>query len=205
MQRDLYPGKQEKAIHQPLHPAPPSARPPRMARRQQAPGRVFRRTTYRRAFIEGLILYACYVGITALPVTLWPASWIGVVLLLLLLLRFAPPVWATLRIRSTRRERLSRRFLILGPLLALACTLLDTLGLLFLGNRAAIMGITAPLIKRLMQSGPTHLSVGAFLLGIGQTLGILLVLYTIAVVCTRLAQGGFLRFTMPAGKGRVTL
>ena len=29
--------------------------------------------------------------------------------------------------------------------------------------------------------------------------------YMLAVVCTRLANGGFLRFTMPAGKGRVTL
>jgi hypothetical protein len=34
---------------------------------------------------------------------------------------------------------------------------------------------------------------------------VLLVYYTIAVVCTRLANGGFMRFTMPAGNGRVTL
>jgi hypothetical protein len=29
--------------------------------------------------------------------------------------------------------------------------------------------------------------------------------FTLTVVCTRLAQGGFLRFTMPAGGNRVTL
>jgi hypothetical protein len=166
---------------------------------------VFRRVTYRRGFIEGLILYACYVMITALPATLWPAGWIGVVLFLLLLLRFAPPVWATLRIVSTRRERLSRRFLILGPALALACTVLDTCGLLFLGDRTALVGVTGPVILRLAQGGPAHLAVSGFFGGIGQTLGILLVFYAVAVVCTRLAQGGFLRFTMPAGKGRVTL
>jgi len=186
--------------------APPAAQPPYPARRRvQTPGRLFRRTSYRRGFVEGLILYACYIMLTTIPSAFWPASGIALVFLLLVLLRFAPPVWATLRIRSTRRERLSRRFLLLGPALALACALLDTLGLLFLGDRTALVGATSPLILRFFQSGPEHLAISVFLTGIGETLGVLLVLYTVAVICTRLAQGGFLRFTMPAGKGRVTL
>jgi hypothetical protein len=37
------------------------------------------------------------------------------------------------------------------------------------------------------------------------TAALLFALFTLAVVCTRLAQGGFLRFTMPAGGNRVTL
>ena len=38
-----------------------------------------------------------------------------------------------------------------------------------------------------------------------ERLVIFAIYYTITVVCTRLVNGGFMRFTMPAGNGRVTL
>jgi hypothetical protein len=48
-------------------------------------------------------------------------------------------------------------------------------------------------------------SPGDFARGEAILLFALVVYFTIAVVCTRLANGGFMRFTMPAGNGRVTL
>ena len=62
-----------------------------------------------------------------------------------------------------------------------------------------------PDLTRFTASGAAHLSPLAFLVDSLGQLGLLAVYFTIAVVCTRLANGGFLRFTMPAGDGRVTL
>jgi hypothetical protein len=62
-----------------------------------------------------------------------------------------------------------------------------------------------PVISRLINSGPNHLSLLDFCFYELRTAIILFTFYTIAVVCTRLAGGGFLRFTMPAGENRVTL
>ena len=55
-----------------------------------------------------------------------------------------------------------------------------------------------PALGRFFASGPTHLTPQAFILGLLGGYFLLLVYYTIAVVLTRLANGGFLRFTMPA-------
>ena len=63
----------------------------------------------------------------------------------------------------------------------------------------------SPDIVRFGASGSTHLAITDFLVSMLARLVIFAVYYTIAVVCTRLANGGFMRFTMPAGKGRVTL
>ena len=58
---------------------------------------------------------------------------------------------------------------------------------------------------RIFASGVHHLSVAGLVVYELKTASLLLAIFTIAVVCTRLAQGGFLRFTMPAGGNRVTL
>jgi hypothetical protein len=62
-----------------------------------------------------------------------------------------------------------------------------------------------PDLLRFGAHGAEALSPFSFLVGEGVTFVLLAIYFTIAVVCTRLANGGFLRFTMPAGDGRVTL
>jgi hypothetical protein len=62
-----------------------------------------------------------------------------------------------------------------------------------------------PIIARFSASGARHLSLSDFAIYELRTAITLLALYTIVVVCTRLAGGGFLKFTMPAGGNRVTL
>jgi hypothetical protein len=62
-----------------------------------------------------------------------------------------------------------------------------------------------PALYRFFVSGPNHLSPLDFGLYALRDLALLLAFHTLTVVCTRLAQGGFLRFTMPAGRNRVTL
>jgi hypothetical protein len=58
---------------------------------------------------------------------------------------------------------------------------------------------------RLFISGPNHLSFADLGIYELRSAALLLSFFTLTVVCTRLAMGGFLRFTMPTGKGRVTL
>jgi len=57
----------------------------------------------------------------------------------------------------------------------------------------------------LFVGGAHHLSVAGMVVYELKTASLLLAIFTIAVVCTRRAQGGFLCFTMPAGGNRVTL
>ena len=169
---------------------------------------MFRKTTMRRAIGEGVALFV--IG-RLLPMVA-PSFW-GVALPLVLLARLAlfiaPPVWSALRVTSTRREKMSRRFWLLGPQLAVVCALGDVVIALCLGDvtSGAFGGAVAggADLARFGAHGPTALTPGVFLAAEGATFGLLLVYFTIAVVCTRLANGGFLRFTMPAGNGRVTL
>jgi hypothetical protein len=169
-------------------------------------GRVFRRTSLSRAIAEGVLIYLAGRLLVMVPATFWPEALFPVVLVLRLVLSFSPPIWAALRVRSTRREKMSRRFWLLGPLLALLCTATDVAVALALGEGLLMGGPAGPPdAVRLAQAGPHHLTVGAFV-GAEASLAVTLAIYfTIAVVCTRLANGGFLRFTMPAGNGRVTL
>jgi hypothetical protein len=62
-----------------------------------------------------------------------------------------------------------------------------------------------PVAGRLLLSGPSHLSLVDFSFYELKTAAALFAFFTLSVVCTKLAQGGFLRFTMPAGGNRVTL
>ncbi len=168
---------------------------------------LFRRTTMRRAIIEGILIYAAGLLIALVPPGFWPAAVFPVVLVARLALWATPPVWAASRVVSTRREKMSRRFWKLGPLLALYCALANALIALFIGEAARPFGglLYGPDVTRFGAHGAAALGVGAFAISMLTQLGLLLVYYTIAVICTRLANGGFLRFTMPAGNGRVTL
>lgn len=169
---------------------------------------MFRKTTMRRAMIEGLFIYLAAQGLALVPISFWPAALFPVALILRTALFVLPPVWAAMRVVSTKREKMSRRFWRLGPTLAVGAAILNLLILLFIGETYVPWGglNTAPDILRLGLAGRhASLSVGAFALSALENVGVLAVYYTIAVVCTRLANGGFLRFTMPAGNGRVTL
>ena len=111
----------------------PLARPPRV--KKPAKGRVFRRTGYTRAIIEGIFIFAAYRLLVMVPANDWPggAALIGM-MCLLLLLHFAPPVWAAMRVVSTKREKMSRRFWKMGPVLAGLCLLLDIVAALALAT-----------------------------------------------------------------------
>jgi hypothetical protein len=168
---------------------------------------MFRKTTMRRAIAEGALIYT-FGLLLALPrPDFWPTPIFIVVLLLRLTLYALPPVWAAMRVVSTKREKMSARFWRLGPILASWCALISALFVLFIGQTDGQWGgiIDGPAIGRFFVSGAAHLTPLDFLIGQLGGYFLLLVYYTIAVVLTRLANGGFLRFTMPAGGNRVTL
>jgi hypothetical protein len=179
---------------------------PGARRAHNQPGIIFRRTTMRRAIFEGMLIFLAGRLIAMVPPTFWPAALFPLALVLRLVLMYSPPVWAAMRVTSTRREKMSRRFWRLGPVLALLCTGVDAAVALGLGEARLWGGAAGPAdAVRLFQGGPEHLSALAFLGAEVAFLIPLAIYFTIAVVCTRLANGGFLRFTMPAGNGRVTL
>ena len=167
---------------------------------------MFRKTTMRRAIIEGVLIFVAGRLLGLVPVAFWPFWLFPFVPVVRTLLFIAPPVWTAMRVKSTKREKMSRRFWRLGPLLAALCITADVVIALALGEATLWGGAAGPPdIVRFGATGATHLAIGDFLLSTLERLIIFAVYYTIAVVCTRLANGGFLRFTMPAGKGRVTL
>jgi hypothetical protein len=181
----------------------PKARP---RRAQTTSGRFWRRISFQRAVAEGGVIFLVGRLLAMVPPSFWPAVVFPGVLVLRLVLGFSPPVWAAMRVTSTRREKMSRRFWGLGPLLAALCTSLDVVVALTLGDALLFGGRAGPPdALRLVQAGPAHLSLAAFTLGEVALLVTLAIYFTMAVVCTRLANGGFMRFTMPAGNGRVTL
>ncbi len=126
---------------------------------------MFNKVSYRRGVIEGAILYT----LGRLGALITPAFFPGWLLvaapLLFLLLQFLlAPLWATRRIQSTRRERLSKRFLLLGPLLAAICVAIDLVISLTMG--LAIFTFTdiqrGPALWRFFAGGANHLSLARF-------------------------------------------
>src|SRR5258707_105268 len=170
---------------------------------------MFDKTSYRRGVIEGVVLYALgRLGALITP-DLFP-DWVVVVApLCFLVFQFLlAPFWTTRRIKQWgKRERLSRRFWLLGPCLAALCLGVDFVLSLVAGQ--AIYTFTGvqqgPALLRFFASGSTHLKLLDFGLYELENAALLLALFTLTVICTRLAQNGFLRFTMPAGGNRVTL
>jgi hypothetical protein len=95
---------------------------------------MFNKVSYRRGVMEGVILYT----LGRLGALITPAffpDWVYVVApLLFLILQFlVAPYWATRRIQSTKRERLSKRFWLLGPRMAAICFCIDLLISLMIG------------------------------------------------------------------------
>lgn len=167
---------------------------------------MFRKTTMRRAILEGLLIYLAAQALALVPVSVWPPALFPVELIARTALFVLPPVWAAIRVVSTKREKMSRRFWRLGPILAVCCVVADAAVALLIGEADTLGGpVNGPDIARFTAHGSAALAPAAFVGNELLTLGIFAVYFTIAVVCTRLANGGFLRFTMPAGKGRVTL
>ncbi|TMC21266.1 MAG: hypothetical protein E6J34_10165 [Chloroflexi bacterium] len=134
-------------------------------------------------------------------------TFVAAPLFFLLLQYLIAPVWTTQRIAAPKRERLSKRFWLLGPRLAAMCFALDMLITLFVGQPVTTLGGSplGPALPRLLNTGPHHLTLSDYALYEVKSAAALFALFTLAVICTKLAQGGFLRFTMPAGGNRVTL
>jgi len=169
---------------------------------------MFNKTSYRRGVIEGVILYTLgRLGALITPAFFPDWVFVAAPLLFLVLQYLLGPVWATRRIVSTRRERLSKRFWLLGPRMAAICLAIDILISLTCGLSVNALGGVqqGPALWRLFIAGPNHLSLVDSSLYELKTAALLFALFTLDVVCTRLAMGGFLRFTMPAGGNRVTL
>ena len=169
---------------------------------------MFNKVGYRRGVLEGVILYTLgRLGALITPAFFPGWVYVAAPLLFLVLQYLLGPFWATRRIASSKRERLSRRFLLLGPLMAAICLGIDIIISLAFGLPVNTLGGVqeGSALWRLFTSGPHHL---AFLdLGLYElkSAALLFAFFTLGVVCTRLAMGGFLRFTMPAGGNRVTL
>jgi hypothetical protein len=175
-------------------------------RRGEAERGLWRRVSFRRAVAEGTIIFALWRLLVLVPLGVWPAGIFPLILLGLLVLRFLPPVWASMRLIATRREKMSRRFFKLAGVLGTTCLVTDSVLALAVGDPAQPFGgpTYGPDLPRFF-AAHHHLAFGVFVGAEIATYGLLLAYYLIATICTRLAQGGFLRFTMPAGNGRVTL
>jgi hypothetical protein len=170
---------------------------------------MFNKVSYRRGVIEGVILYTLgRLGALITP-TAFPDWVIVAAPLCFLLLQFLlAPFWAVRRIEQWgKRERLSRRFWLLGPRLAALCLGIDILLSLIAGMAIYTFdGVQrGPVVLRFFSAGVAHLTFADYALYELKNSAALFALFTLTVVCTRLAQNGFLRFTMPAGGNRVTL
>lgn len=180
---------------------------PAATRKARKDSLIWRRTTMRRALVEAVGIFVVGRLLAMVPIAFWPAPIYPLAQVALLFLGWiVPPWWAAMRVVSTRREKMSRRFWLLGPQLAVLCALTDAVISLALGEASLLTGPSGkPDLARLLATGPDALTPVAFIGDELKLLFILLVFYIMFVVCTRLANGGFMRFTMPAGDGRVTL
>jgi hypothetical protein len=169
---------------------------------------MFRKVSYRRGVLEGVLLYTLgRLGALITPAFFPDWVYVAAPLLFLIVQFLVAPYWATRRIQSTKRERLSKRFWLLGPRMAAICLCIDLFISLAIGLALyTFNGVQqGPALWRFFASGPNHLSLLDFGIYELRSAALLFAFFTLTVVCTRLAQGGFLRFTMPAGGNRVTL
>ncbi|HEX4206080.1 MAG TPA: hypothetical protein VHZ51_18160 [Ktedonobacteraceae bacterium] len=169
---------------------------------------MFYKVSYRRAIIEGLILYTLGRLCALISPAVFPGwLFVAIPLLFQVLQYLFVPYWTTQRIVSTKRERLSKRFWLLGLRLALMCFGINLIISLCFGLPTGSFGTQlGPVLVRMLTNGPQHLSLVAWLVDNElRTLITLLALHTLVVISCKLARGGMLRFTMPAGGNRVTL
>lgn len=168
---------------------------------------MFNHVSYRRGLIEGVVIYTLgRLGALITPTVFPDWLFVAVPLLFLACQYLLPAFWATHRIASTKRERLSKRFWLLGLRMAVICFGIDLLISLSCGLAVGQYGVQeGPVLLRMQASGVHHLSLLGFSLAELLTAALLFAFFPLIVICTRLAKGGFLRFTMPAGGNRVTL
>src|SRR5258708_18868293 len=87
---------------------------------------MFNKVSYRRGVIEGVVLYTLgRLGALITPAFFPGWVYVAAPLLFLVLQFLAGPLWATRRIQSTRRERLSKRLWLLCPRMAAICFAID--------------------------------------------------------------------------------
>lgn len=178
------------------------------ATKTQKPALLFNKTGYRRGILEGVIIYTIgRLGALINPEVFPGWLFVALPLIFLVLQYLFGPFWTTRRIASSKRERLSKRFWLLGPYMALICFGIDLGITLVVGLPVNALGGVqlGPALWRLFASGPAHLTLLDLGLAELKSAALLFSFLTLAVICTRLAMGGFLRFTMPAGGNRVTL
>lgn len=170
---------------------------------------MFDKVSYRRGVLEGVVLYTLgRLGALITP-TAFPDWMVVAAPVCFLLFQFLlAPFWATRRIKQfSKRERLSRRFWLLGPRLAAICAGIDIVLSLIVGPALFTFSSIqqGPALVRFFASGANALSFADYALYELKNTVALFALFTLTVICTRLAQNGFLRFTMPADGNRVTL
>src|SRR5258706_5060658 len=122
---------------------------------------MFNKVSYRRGVIEGVVLYALgRLGALITPAFFPGWVYVAAPLFFLALQFLAGPLWATRRMQSTKRERLSKRFWLLGPRMAAICFGIDLFVTLTIGT--ALNTFTdvqrGPALWRVFQSGANHLS-----------------------------------------------
>lgn len=163
---------------------------------------MFNKVSYRRGLIEGVGIYTLgRLGALITPAVFPNWTFVAVPLLFLACEYLIPAFWATRRITSTKRERLSKRFWLLGLRMAAICLTIDVLISLLCGLPAGQFGSQlGPALLRLSVHGSNHLSLLSFGFYELTSAALLTTFFMMGVICTRLAGGGFLRFTMPAGK-----
>ena len=168
---------------------------------------MFNKVNYRRGMIEGIVLYILgRLGALINPAFFPDWTFVAAPLFFLLLQYLIAPLWATRRISAPRRERLSKRFWLLGPIMAAICLVIDFVITMAIGLPVSNFGVQqGPALQRFAAVGSAHLSLADYGLYELRTVVALFSFFTLTVICTKLAQGGFLRFTMPAGGNRVTL
>src|SRR5437764_8785197 len=169
---------------------------------------MFNKVSYRRGVIEGVVLYTLgRLGALITPAIFPDWLYVAVPLLFLVFQYLLGPFWATRRIVSTRRERLSKRFWLLGSRMAAICLGIDIVISLTCGLSVNAFGGVqqGPALWRLLVAGANHLS----LLDLGpyelKSTPLLLSFCTLLVLCTRLAMWSFLGFRMPSVGTRVSL
>src|ERR1700730_14494912 len=126
---------------------------------------MFNKVSYRHGVIESILLFTLgRLGALISPIVFPDWTYVAAPLLFLALQYLIAPVWATGRIVSTKRERLSRRFWLLGPRMAAICLGIDILISLTCGLAVNPFGGVqqGSAIWRFFISGPDHLSLLEF-------------------------------------------
>jgi len=102
---------------------------------------MFNKTSYRRGVREEIILYTLgRLGCLITP-PYSPAGYYSSALLFLALQYLIAPLWATRRIPSTKRERLSKRFWVLVRALATICFGIDLFVTLTIGTALIVTDV----------------------------------------------------------------